>query len=370
MREVQLSLELTPSLEARQGLDLARVRYIGSKARVVDQIMEIIGAPLVGEGVFVDAFCGTGVVGGLAADIGWPVRLNDTLLSAVTMAGARLVGRDTAPFIRTGGYEATLATLNELSPERGFVWKEYSPVSLEGAGVERRYFTEENAAKIDAIRLQIEDWHSAGYLSDHEYVVLLADLLSAVNAVANIAGTYGCFLRHWATNALKPLHLVPRTLRDATIPFETYTCDVLEVPIGPTDVVYFDPPYTKRQYAAYYHILETVAHGDEPVVEGITGLRPWRAKASDFSYKSRALKAIVHLLDTTRAARIYLSYSSEGHVPRAELAAALGELGDVTFHELAEIGRYRPNQAASAAASSVSEYLVELRKDMTAAEAA
>ena len=60
------------------------------------------------------------------------------------------------------------------------------------------------------------------------------------------------------------------------------------MPIAESDVV-TRPADTKRQYAAYYHILETIAHGDEPVVEGITGLRPWKSKASDFCYKRRAL---------------------------------------------------------------------------------
>ena len=40
------------------------------------------------------------------------------------------------------------------------------------------------------------------------------------------------------------------------------------------DTVYLDPPYTKRQYAAYYHILEAISLGDEPIVEGICGIRP------------------------------------------------------------------------------------------------
>ncbi|MCZ5120468.1 DNA adenine methylase [Escherichia coli] len=30
------------------------------------------------------------------------------------------------------------------------------------------------------------------------------------------------------------------------------------------DLCYIDPPYMKRQYAANYHILETLARGDEP----------------------------------------------------------------------------------------------------------
>lgn len=59
--------------------------------------------------------------------------------------------------------------------------------------------------------------------------------------------------------------------------------DVFDVPNAAHDLVYLDPPYTKRQYASYYHILETVALGDEPEVKGVAGLRPWKNLASDFA---------------------------------------------------------------------------------------
>jgi hypothetical protein len=40
----------------------------------------------------------------------------------------------------------------------------------------------------------------------------------------------------------------------------------------------------------------------------------------------------------------------------------------VAFHEIGDIGRYRPNQVATETASHVSEFLVEL-KDAAVAEA-
>ena len=39
--------------------------------------------------------------------------------------------------------------------------------------------------------------------------------------------------------------------------------------VSPGDTVYLDPPYTKRQYASYYHIPETIAYHDEPKVEAL-----------------------------------------------------------------------------------------------------
>lgn len=347
---------------------MARVRYIGSKARIVDEILEIVGPPEDGDGFFVDAFSGTGVVGAKATELGWPVRFNDHLLSAVIISSARLLGPDLVPFSSFTGYVGAVEALNSTSPRQGFLWREYSPASLRnGVDVERRYFTEENAAKLDGLRTQIEEWAGEGRLNEDERLLLLADLLSAANSVANIAGTYGCFMRRWLDGALKPVALAPRRLREKSARFEIFNVEVDEVPIAESDVAYFDPPYTKRQYAAYYHILETIAHGDEPVVEGVTGLRPWQEKASDFCYKTRALRAITALLTKTPAHRIYLSYSSEGHVHRSDLEHALAELGHVVFHEIADIGRYRPNQVATETASHVSEFLVELRKEAVAA---
>jgi len=343
---------------------MATVRYLGSKARVVGQILDLVGPPSEQDGFFVDAFCGTGVVAARAADLGWPVRINDHLRSATIMARAQLVSSSDAPFAELGGYEAALARLNALPGRDGFFWREYSPASETG----RMYFTEENARRIDAIRDQINRWEASGALSGTERDLLVADLIAAANQVANIAGTYGCFLSRWSQSALRDLRLEPRKLRPAPVEHEVHSRDVLDVPVSPQDVAYYDPPYTKRQYAAYYHILETLAWGDEPEVTGKTGLRPWRDKASDYCYKSRALDALASLLRSAPAKRIFLSYSNEGHVDLDELIARIEPLGEVTLHELAAIGRYRPNRAASAAGEEVIEYVVELEQAAVAEE--
>jgi adenine-specific DNA-methyltransferase len=349
---------------------LTRARYIGSKARIADRIVDHVGPPRAGSGFFVDAFSGTGVVGVAASNLGWPVRFNDHLVSAVITSSARLLAPETVPFIHLGGYREAIKRLNELSGDEGFIWREYSPASTaHGAPTERRYFTEKNAAKIDAVRARIEAWARAGAITAKEKILLVADLLSATNGVANIAGTYGCFLQTWSANAVQPIALKPRELRAKTVPFETYNVDVERVPIAENDVAYFDPPYTKRQYAAYYHILETIAHGDEPEVRGVTGLRPWHDKASAFCYKTRALSAITSLVEKAQSRRLFLSYSSEGHISRADLERSLTSLGEVKFHELGNIGRYRPNLAARSKASHVAEFLVEVTK-VTIARAA
>jgi adenine-specific DNA-methyltransferase len=342
-------------------------RYIGSKFRIVDQLREHIGPP--SDGFFVDAFCGTGVVAEAAAALGWRVRLNDHLVSATVSAAARLTCTAEAQFRTFGGYEKAIADLNAAALARGFIWREYSPAARDHCGVERRYFTESNAARIDGMRNLIREWRSAALIDETEERLLIADLLSALNRVANIAGTFGCFLSKWTTQAIEPIAVRPRALKIRATVLEISVGDVFDVTVGPEDLVYLDPPYTKRQYASYYHILETVALGDEPNVEGVSGLRPWKDRASDFCYKVRALKTLVRLIAHLPAKRLLLSYSSEGHIDLDDLRKSLNSFGTAAMHPLAEVGRYRPNRVASSAGDAVTEFLVAFDRSVRAAGA-
>jgi adenine-specific DNA-methyltransferase len=192
---------------------------------------------------------------------------------------------------------------------------------------------------------------------------LIADLFGALNRVANIAGTFGCFLSKWTRQSEDSIAMRPRELKAIATRVEASVGDVFDVRSDADDVVYLDPPYTKRQYASYYHILETVALGDEPLVEGVAGLRPWRDQASDFCYKSRALSTLTRLIDSIEAKRVLLSYSSEGHIAIKDLKSSLSKLGNSTMHPLGSIGRYRPNKVASDTGADVKEYLVVVTRE-------
>lgn len=338
-------------------------RYIGSKSRLVDQITTYMGPPDK-KAFFVDAFCGTGVVAEAAASLGWNVRINDNLHSAVISAGARLISQKQATFRKLGGYEKAIASLNAAKPKYGFMWREYSPASLDSRGIERRYFTQENAARIDAMRALIADWREAGTIDEAEERLLIADLFGALNRVANIAGTFGCFLSKWTSQSQEKIVMRCRALKPKSVCVEATVGDVFEVVSDVQDLVYLDPPYTKRQYASYYHILETVALGDEPEVRGVAGLRPWKDRASDFCYKTRALKTLSRLVDSLKSQKVLLSYSSEGHICMQDLKAELSKIGKSTMYPLGSIGRYRPNKVASSTASDVNEFLVVVERPL------
>ena len=222
----------------------------------------------------------------------------------------------------------------------------------------------DNAQRIDGATNLIHAWKREGVISDKEFSLLLATLIFAVNDVANIAGTYGCFLSKWTQQSMNQLNIVPLELRRNAVNYSVSNLDVFQVNSRMCDVVYFDPPYTKRQYASYYHILETIVRGDEPIVEGVAGLRPWKDNASVFCYKTKALKALVKLVISQKADRVLISYSNDGHIQLDEFKKELEKTGYVEITEIGTIGKYRPNQIASSSGSDVNEYLIEYRKFM------
>ena len=338
------------------------VRYIGSKARLAESIVDIIGDPSERSSHLVDGFCGTGVVARTAALRGWNVTCNDTLLSATHLADASLYSAQELDFSRIGSYSEAIGRLNEVRGVDGFIWRTYSPASAMFCEYERRYFSEDNARKIDGVRNTIADWRERGYIGCREQSLLVADLIEAANDIANIAGTYGCFLKKWTSQSEGKLRLATRALFPRRIEHKMSVGDIFNISTCASDTVYLDPPYTKRQYASYYHIPETIAYHDEPVVEGVAGLRPWKHIASPFCYKTKALKAINDCIERLEAKHIFLSYSSQGHVALNDLLATLSGIGKVEVHQLGEIGRYRPNRIAAEGDASVEEYLIEVTK--------
>lgn len=84
------------------------------------------------------------------------------------------------------------------------------------------------------------------------------------------------------------------------------------------DVIYADPPYSRYHYSRYYHVLETIALGDEPEISLNPGTgRPSRGiyrtnrYQSPFSTRGGAAEAFERLfrLCSERSPRLVLSYS-------------------------------------------------------------
>src|SRR5687767_11606299 len=101
---------------------MARIRYIGSKARVSSSILDIIGPPTPEGCTLVDLFSGTGAVSREAALRGWRVCANDYLRSSAVMTEAQLLSSYDVPFLELDGYQIALEALNAAPPSKGFIF--------------------------------------------------------------------------------------------------------------------------------------------------------------------------------------------------------------------------------------------------------
>lgn len=295
------------------------MRFIGNKeaiAPVIREMLEEKGLLHRNLTIF-DACCGTGAVADALKDA-LNVKINDLLEWSVTYTRGRLVAPKCTfselgfdPFASLNGSDGTL---------EGFFFKHYSP-----GGSERMYFTAENAARIDHIRATIESWYRAASIDDNEYAYLLASLIESLSAVANTAGVYGAYLKHWDPRALRPLRFVPVSANTA-LPGEVGTSNARIEDIIATvdcDILYLDPPYTQNQYGTQYHLLETLVKDDAPSLSRITGSRPVTPMRSDWSKDIHKQILFDRVIATTKARHVIFSYSVDGFMSKSYIESVL-----------------------------------------------
>jgi adenine-specific DNA-methyltransferase len=107
---------------------------------------------------------------------------------------------------------------------------------------------------------------------------------------------------------------------------------------GGVDLAYLDPPYNQHPYGANYHVLNTIALGDQPPFGPTIGLRDksairtdWRtARRSAYNHRRDAFAALDQLLATVKARYILLSYSTDGLIGLESLVDAACRRGDTT----------------------------------------
>ncbi len=380
------------------------MRYIGNKTRLLPFIIGTLRRLRIGPGVAHDAFAGTAAVGRALKEAGWRVASSDLMSYSRVLQEAYVVASgspdfrqlaDREPAVRrvladnTGltvrvagprprngrltGNGAPVDALTavgrylaeELPPEPGFMTTHFSPAGG------RMYFTEENAARIDAARRALHEWRCKGWIDDAGFYSLLAALIEGADRVANTAGVYAAYIKSWQANATRPLAIVPPAPTPGVPGSTAAIADAAEMAatLGAIDLLYIDPPYNARQYSGYYHVPELIARGwfDGPVIlRGKTGLLPSDGQRSAWCAARKARPALRDLLAATGARHVLVSYYSEGLLPDAQLRSLL-EAASVDGKVRRFTKRYRRYRADSDhaarryAADSVTELLYYAR---------
>lgn len=315
------------------------MNYIGSKHSLIGFLTECITATLREHGdtrppaqlTMMDLFAGTCSVGAAFKRLGYRVYGNDLQYYSYVMCRHKLE----TTRIPTARSVELVRRLGAAPEEHGFIYNNYSAAGTQQAEHTRMYFSDENAAKCDGMRLTLSRWRAAGEITEDEYFFLLASLIVSVDRVANTASVYGAFLKELKKTAQRPLELMPEPILPGHATYRAFNGDGVAL-AGETqgDILYLDPPYNARQYCANYHLLETVACYDDPAVKGRTGLRVnSTAQKSAFCSGKKVHGALEKLMENANYRYIFLSYNNEGLLPLEEIRAVMSQHGNYSVHK-------------------------------------
>jgi adenine-specific DNA-methyltransferase len=304
------------------------LNYIGSKLSLLDFIHFIVQKEIKEEiSVVGDLFAGTGIVGQSFKRKGYKIISNDIQYYSFVLNKKFLTNNDFVKFEglkdeipNLSNYDKkerilqVLKHLNNLKEkEKGFIFNNYSLGGTKGQEFERLYFSDENALKIDTIRLKIENWFKDKKICEREYFYLLGTLIEASDKVANTASVYGAFLKSLKKSAQKELQLEYNEIIFGDKENIVFNDDIIKIlNVEKIDLLYLDPPYNARQYCSNYHMLETISKYDSPQLSGKTGLRNYQKQKSKFCGRNSVKEEFERIVKKTNAKYILLSYNNEG----------------------------------------------------------
>ncbi len=157
------------------------MRFIGCKQNILPFIESFIKDKDLKGNVFCDLFAGTASVGKKFKQLGYKIIANDLLYFSYVLQKVYLESNQFPKFEKlikylgielsettlftqdSGNAQAIIKYLNNLKGIKRFIYKNYSDEGTKNSKYQRKYFTSDNAKKIDVIRETIEQWKNKIY---------------------------------------------------------------------------------------------------------------------------------------------------------------------------------------------------------------
>lgn len=352
-------------------------RYLGNKTSVLEPLIDTIGIQAQPGAHVVDAFSGSLAVSLGLKRHGYRVTANDINLFSSVFADAYLIPDDLPPVVADGLVPVDRATefriearaqADSLCGAKGFSflddparrsrYVEFLSVlryletmdstdvpeafagtnffdtyceqgansaftSSRGTIGRRRFFTPENATRIDLVLNQLRAWKQRDTIDPHTYALVLAAIVRAVERISNTQGTFHDFLRdRWDSRALKDFALSPIALDDMIggvaghrAGREQDTLEFIET-VDDHAVLYLDPPYNFRQYTAYYFLPNVICRFPEMEdpsdyfsnVKFVRGQNPRDDFTSTFCKASHFINDMRRVIQKARCDSVVISY--------------------------------------------------------------
>lgn len=346
------------------------MRFIGNKTQLLENIQEVVDRHAADAHSFCDIFSGTASVARYFKQW-YEVYSNDLLYFSYCLQRGTIENpcKPTFEALRRGmGIQDPISYLNGmptesmevLAKEKRFFQNNYAPTGG------RMYITDSNALRIDFSRNLIEDWKTAGLLSEDEYFYLVAGVVEGIPFVSNIAGTYGAFNKTWDIRSNKLFVLIDLPVVFNGKKNKSYHeegASLLQRISG--DILYIDPPYNERQYLPNYHVLETAAKYDFPTLRGVTGQRPYELQRSDFCSKKTVVGAFDALLTNAKFKHIILSYNTDGIMSLEDIEATMKKHGKASTFEVNYIPYRRfKSKSIVTRTEELKEMLIYIQKEV------
>ncbi len=332
------------------------MNYIGSKFKLSSFLFENINDTLkqnkakpLHESVFCDMFAGTCAVSKLFKTKVKEIIANDKEFYSFVLAKNYIHNHQNLQRANE-----LIEILNDKTKTPLIKGKIYANYALGGSKT-RQYFSDENAQKIDAIRIKIETWKNTNFIDESEYFFLLASLLESADKVANTASVYGAFLKNLKKSAQKELILNPANFECNDNKHQVFNQNANELITKISgDILYLDPPYNAREYGANYHLLNTIALYDDFVPKGITGLRAY--EKSNWCKKAKVYDELEFLIQNAKFPYIFLSYNDEGLLSLEQIRSIFEKYGTYSLASQKH-QRFKADNARIQRQDSTIEYL-------------
>ncbi len=339
------------------------IAYIGNKRRLIPFISEQVARIIENDSGrltrALDLFAGSGSVSRLLRTFELDVHSNDIEYYSHILNYAHnviLPSDEKHMFKHFGGIDNTLDILNDMptiSESNRYISEYYAPKDDLNPDVihERMFYTQENARIIDTVRHAIENMYINESIDKNEYYYLLARLIYEAATHSNTSGVFKAFHCGFGGRARDALNRIMKPISMTKLPLygdirgsssNMEAGEFLRKSKASFDIVYIDPPYNQHQYGSNYHLLNTIARWDKPVVNKdimVAGKktnksairRDWTNTRSEYCYKHRAEVAFKDMISSIDAKHILVSYSTDGIIDYDNFIEILTSRGDLSI---------------------------------------
>jgi adenine-specific DNA-methyltransferase len=286
-------VSLFPELKLENYINLESRRYIGSKAKLTNWIIETILRETEDAKSLVDIFAGTASVAKAASKYFPKIIIND-ILYANNIIYKAFFKKD---YWDKEKVEDILEYYNSINPS---VLKDnYFSENYGG-----KFFDLLNAKLIGYIREDLENRKNS--LNEKEYSIILASLIYNIDKIANTVGHFDAYIKKPIKYKELKLRLIkPAEIENVEINQEN--ANILARKIS-ADIAYIDPPYNSRQYSRFYHVYDNLVKWNKPPLFGVA-LKPVAENMSIYC-TINAKVAFRDLIENLNVKYIAVSYNN------------------------------------------------------------